>query len=179
VKSSEAFNDGVALSTPGSLLKFDHVGLVVKDLAKARLNLSATLGIQEWTDEIKDPVNGVRIQFGRDPAGLNYELLEPLDDDSPVSEALRAQRTILNHVAYLVEDLAIEAERLLSEGCVPTSKPKGAVAFGGGLIQFFFTPQRFIIELIEAPDHRHAFTTRLTGLCGEALSPGANKAVMP
>lgn len=138
-------------------MKFDHVGLVVKDLAKARVSLASTLGIQEWTDEVDDYVNGVRIQFGRDGSGLQYELLEPLGAESPVAEALAMRRAILNHVAYVVEDLAAGVERLVSAGCVAMTVPKPAIAYGGRLIQFFVTPQLFIMELIEAPGHKHAF----------------------
>ena len=115
-------------------MRFDHLGLVVKDLGKARLGLANTLGIQEWTDEIDDLVNGVRIQFGRDRSGLCYELLEPLGADSPVAEAVRMRRTILNHVAYMVDKLSVAAEHLSLAGCAAMNEPKPAIAYGGGLV---------------------------------------------
>lgn len=138
-------------------MKFDHMGLVVKSVAKGRQSLARILGIADWTAEFRDPINGVLIQFGRDPAGVCYELLEPLDSDSPVYPALSAGKAILNHVAYLVADLAACAEHMRSTGCAPTSEPKPAIAYGGRRIQFFVTPLRFVIELIEAPGHQHAY----------------------
>jgi len=138
-------------------MQFDHLGLVVKSLAKGRKTLAATLGIQEWTEQFDDAVNGVRLQFGRDPSGICYELLEPLDENSPVYPALTAGKAILNHVAYLVSDLAAAGSRLRAAGSAPTSEPKPAIAYGGKHIQFFVTPLRFVVELIEAPAHEHRY----------------------
>ena len=138
--------------------RFDHLGLVAKSLAKGRRGIGDALGITLWTDEIEDPVNGVRLQFGRDRAGVVYELLEPLDETSPVYPALASGRAILNHVAYLVPSLEGAAETLRSGGAGPVSAPRPAIAYGGARIQFFVTSVRMIVELIEAPAHRHRFT---------------------
>ncbi len=138
-------------------VQFDHLGLVVKSLAKGRKVLAEALSLQAWTVEFRDELNGVLLQFGRDPAGVIFELLEPLDCKSPVYNALTTGKGILNHVAYRVADLAMIAEHMRVAGCAPTSEPKPAVAYGGRNIQFFITPLRMIIELVEAPDHAHEF----------------------
>ena len=138
--------------------RFDHLGLVVKRLEKGRERMSALLAIDDWTEEVVDPVNGVRLQFGRDPSGVVYELLEPLGEDSPLYGALQTGKAILNHVAYLVPDLAAGGAHLAAGGAARVSDPKPAIAYGGRPIQFFVTPLRFVIELIEAPDHEHAYS---------------------
>jgi methylmalonyl-CoA/ethylmalonyl-CoA epimerase len=143
-------------------MQFDHLGLVVKNLAKGRMHLAAIMHIRSWSEEFTDTINGVRCQFGRENSGFCYELLEPLDDNSPVKGALSERRAILNHVAYLVGELRVDAERLMEQGCAPTSVPKPAVAYGGRPIQFFVTPLNFIIELIEAPAHEHRFLQLFT-----------------
>jgi len=139
-------------------MQFDHLGLVVKTLAKGRKVLAETLLIADWTEVFRDPVNGVVLQFGRDPSGMVYELLEPLDEASPVYPALSGGKAILNHVAYRVGDLAAEAERLRRAGTAPAAEPKPAIAYGGRRVQFFVTPLRFIVELIEAPAHEHLYS---------------------
>jgi len=151
-------HEGSALLRPE--LQFDHLGLVVKSVAKGRIAISKMLNISQWTAEFRDPLNGVVLQFGLDPAGVCYELLEPIDEFSPVYPALRNGKAILNHVAYRVTDLARQSEHLRRAGCAPTSDPKPAVAYGGRPIQFFVAPLRFIVELIEAPDHQHAYLPR-------------------
>jgi len=139
-------------------MQFDHLGLVVKSLAKGRRVLHETLGVQDWTEEFRDPTNGVLLQFGRDPAGVVYELLEPLDETSPVYPALAGGKAILNHVAYRVADLIAETERLRRAGSAPAGEAKPAIAYGGKRVQFFVTPLRFVIELIEAPAHTHLYS---------------------
>jgi methylmalonyl-CoA/ethylmalonyl-CoA epimerase len=140
-------------------LRFDHLGVVVRRLDVGCARISKLLSIADWTAPIDDPINGVRLQFGRDPAGVVYELLEPLGEDSPVYSALQSGKAILNHVAYLTPHLASAAAHLASAGAARTSDPKPAIAYGGRPIQFFVTPLRFIIELIEAPGYEHAFVT--------------------
>lgn len=146
----------IARPVPGTWC-FDHLGVVVKRLAKGRERLSALLSITDWTAPLEDVVNGVRLQFGRDLAGVVFELLEPLGEESPVYSALQSGKAILNHVAYRVPDLAAGAAHLAAAGAARVSEPKPAIAYGGRPIQFFVTPLRFIIELIEAPEHLHVF----------------------
>jgi len=138
-------------------VQFDHLGLVVKSLARGRSTLAEVLSIRAWTTEFRDETNGVLLQFGRDPAGVVFELLEPLDGKSPVYNALATGKGILNHVAYRVVDLAATTRRMRAAGCAPTSEPRPAVAYGGRNIQFLITPLNMIVELIEAPDHAHEF----------------------
>lgn len=136
---------------------FDHIGVVVKSIDKGRAHFSGALSVDEWTDPLVDPVNGVRLQFGRDRSGTVYELLSPIDTDSPVQGALAGRKNLLNHVAYRVPDLVGAAAHLREARCLPTADAKPAIAFGGAAIQFFVTPIDTIIELIEAPDFRHDF----------------------
>ena len=153
-------SDGMAMTSAASgpaEWRFDHVGVVVKSLDAARARFAATLGIAEWTASLEDPVNGVRLQFGRDPGGMVYELLEPIDEASPVHRALKSRSNLLNHSAYRVPSLAEAAEHLRESGCMPAGDPRPAIAFGGAPIQFFVSPDGILIELIEAPDHRHPF----------------------
>jgi methylmalonyl-CoA/ethylmalonyl-CoA epimerase len=138
-------------------LIFDHIGLVVGDLASGRAFLAPALGVRRWTAVFDDTVNGVRLQFGADATGVCYELLEPLGEASPVRRALTTGRAILNHVAYRIGDLDTAAEALMLQDCVATGEPKPAIAYGGRRIQFFMTPLNMIVELIEAPDHQHAY----------------------
>lgn len=147
------------MSAGGFRMQFDHIGLVVKSVANGRQVLGALLDIRAWTAEFRDTVNGVVCQFGRDSSGVCYELLEPIGEGSPVFPALQSGRAILNHTAYLVDDLAAAGEKLQRNGCARTSDPKPAIAYRGRRVQFFVTPLRFVIELIEAPEHEHAYIT--------------------
>jgi methylmalonyl-CoA/ethylmalonyl-CoA epimerase len=138
-------------------MKFDHIGIIVKNLETGRKSLSKIFGIHDWTEEFNDPVNGVYVQFGRDASAVCYELVAPIGPESPIAVTLKNRHNILNHVAYLVPDLQAAGEHLRQQGCAPIDSAKPAIAYGGRFIQFFVTPPRFVVELIEAPDHLHSY----------------------
>lgn len=138
-------------------MKFDHIGILADTLPQGRTTLAACFDICGWTAEFRDEVNGVFVQFGRDSSGICYEIVAPLNEHSPIMGAITARHNILNHVAYLVDDLSTEAKRLRQAKVYPVGPPRPAIAYGEKHIQFFVTPLRSILELIEAPDHRHSF----------------------
>ena len=141
-------------------LKFDHIGLVVADMADGRQFLEGMFGIDRWTQVFEDPGIGVYVQFGGAGDGPCYELISPLGETSPVTTALKRGVNILNHVAYLTADLDADAERLQARGSMMAGPAKPAVAYGGARVQFWITPQRFMVELIEAPQHEHVYKAK-------------------
>jgi methylmalonyl-CoA/ethylmalonyl-CoA epimerase len=140
-------------------LKFDHLGVVVPSLDEGRAHLSAALQISEWSCEFADPLNGVFVQFGKGPlATMCYELVAPLGSESPVALTLRKAQGILNHVAYRVEALEPQVNRLRDLHFRALGAAKPAVAYEGRNIQFLMSPLNFIVELIEHPEHEHVFS---------------------
>jgi len=138
-------------------LRFDHIGLVVGDMAEGRKALEDMFGVDRWTQLFEDPGIGVYVQFGRTAEGPCYELIAPFGEASPVATALKRGVNILNHVAYLTADLDADAQRLQEMGSMTAGPAKPAVAYRGGRVQFWVTPQRFMVELIEAPGHEHSY----------------------
>ena len=140
-----------------STKRFDHIGVVVAELAAGRELLGAMFDVSQWTEVFEDAGIGVLVQFGRGETGPCYELIAPFGDASPITGSLRGGRNILNHVAYLVADLDAEGARMLEQGCISTNAPQPAVAYGGRRVQFWMSPLRFLVELIEAPEHEHVY----------------------
>jgi methylmalonyl-CoA/ethylmalonyl-CoA epimerase len=135
-------------------MRFHHIGLLCKTLAAGRSGLEALLGPVAWTQVFEDDIQQVSVQFGRDSSGIRYELIAPTTESSPVGTSLRQGKNILNHVAYLVPSLDEQATRLRQAGCLPVNEPEPAVAFHGARIQFFFSPLKCLVELIEDAAHR-------------------------
>jgi methylmalonyl-CoA/ethylmalonyl-CoA epimerase len=138
-------------------MKFDHIGITTTGLEAGRALLENAVGVRAWTESFEDNVNDVWVQFGRDASGICYELVAPLSDRSPIRRVLAQKVNTLNHIAYLVDDLAAQGERLVAAGFVEVAQARPAIAYGNRLIQFFVSQSRLLIELIEAPDHQHAF----------------------
>ncbi len=135
-------------------MRFDHIGVAVPNLLSGREFLRSTLSITHWTEEFVDSSIGVRVQFGKadDDSGPWYELVAPHGDRSPVSAAIKTGKNILNHVAYFVDDIAEAGAKLRQNRCFPVSEPMPAVAYRGQKVQFFISPMKFMIELIEGAD---------------------------
>jgi methylmalonyl-CoA/ethylmalonyl-CoA epimerase len=141
----------------GARLQFDHVGVVVGKIETGRQFFVESFGVDRWTEVFADPAIGVYVQFGLGESGPCYELISPLGENSPVSAALRSGQRILNHVAYLTDDLEGEGARLASQGCASVAPPQPAVAYNGRRVQFWVSRLRFMVELIEAPGHQHVY----------------------
>ncbi len=136
---------------------FDHIGVVVSDVHWGRPRLAPLWGVARWTGIFEDPIHRVVVQFGRDASGIVYELVAPLGDSSPIATALAKGQNLLNHVAYRTPDLAAAAAVLRRQGCIPLGRPAPAVAFGGQPVQFFLTPVRIILEVVQGQATVHRF----------------------
>ena len=145
-------------SVAQSGLRFEHIGIVVKDLKRAQPSFARLLEIKHWTEEVEDPIQMVKVRFGRDAGGLVYELVAPTSEDSPVISALRRRVNLLNHVAYRTKNLDAQADRLKSTGCVPLGPVAPGAAFDGNRLQFFMSKLGVIIELIEQWEPNHRFS---------------------
>ena len=130
-------------------MRFDHIGIFVSSLAQGRELLSALLPIVRQSDEFRDPLLQVEVQFLYDPSDICYELVAPSGPNNPVDTVLKTRKNVLNHVAYRVDDLDGKLIELRDAGCVPIGEPRPAVAFGGRRVTFLYNPLNFVIELVE------------------------------
>lgn len=91
------------------------------------------------------PAQGVRVAF---VGGI--ELIEPLTPDSSVARFIERSGEGLHHVAYVVDDVAAELERLSAEGLeLIDSEPRDGA--GGHRVAFLHprSTGRVLIELVE------------------------------
>jgi methylmalonyl-CoA/ethylmalonyl-CoA epimerase len=103
--------------------KIEHIGIAVNDLKTAaslyeKLLNSPVYKIEEVASE------GVKTAFIQ--SGPNkIELLEASTDDSPISKFIAKKGEGIHHIAFEVDDIKAEMERLKSEGFVLLSdEPK-------------------------------------------------------
>jgi methylmalonyl-CoA/ethylmalonyl-CoA epimerase len=144
-----------------SALMFDHIGIVTADTDKACRQFGATIGAVEISDKFDDEALGVSVQFIRDRAGIVYEMISPLGEKSPVAKALATKTSVLNQIAYRTVSIVEAASELRKLGNVPLGPAKPALAFDGAMVQFYFCPVGFVIELVDVPAYKPA----LPGAC--------------
>jgi methylmalonyl-CoA/ethylmalonyl-CoA epimerase len=135
---------------------FDHVGIVVPDIAVGSRQILATLPVTEATEQFDDEELGVSVRFFRDASGLVFELIAPFGEQSPVRNTLN-QSHRLNQLAYRCPDLDAAAKVLRDARAVPLGPPKPALAFDNAAVQFFWSPMGYVVELIETIAFAHRF----------------------
>ena len=106
--------------------KIEHIGIAVKDLKKSELLFEKLLGEKPYTIEEVKP-EGVITSFFK-VADQKVELLSATSTDSPVSKFIEKRKEGIHHLAFHVDNIEKEVERLESLGFefISTTPKKGA-----------------------------------------------------
>ncbi len=130
-------------------MRLNHVGFLTSDVEQEMANFDLMFPGTVWSSRIVDPVQDVTARFGKTPQGLVYELIEANSEKSPIAQALKSRKNILNHMCYSCDDLSLKALELRAQGLYPVTEPKPGIAFGNRPIQFFLHPNGLLLELVE------------------------------
>jgi methylmalonyl-CoA/ethylmalonyl-CoA epimerase len=91
------------------LTRIDHVGIACRDLERTVALYQATFGLEVVSVEViaEQGVREAMLRVGASEVGPGYvQLLEPLDDDTPVGRFLARRGEGLHHVGYGVRDIS-------------------------------------------------------------------------
>ena len=103
--------------------KIEHIGIAVKDINSAGKVYEALLNtsIYKMEDVESEGVKTAFLQTGPN----KIELLEPSSADSPIGKFIDKRGEGIHHIAFDVEDIVAEMERLKKEGFILLNdKPK-------------------------------------------------------
>lgn len=94
--------------------KIEHIGIAVKDLEKSNGIFASIFGAKQYKiEEVKS--EGVKTSFFK--VGDNkIELLEATNNDSPIAKFLEKKGEGIHHIAFAVDDILTEVQRLKEEG---------------------------------------------------------------
>jgi len=147
VASAKVDRDGFLLTGNCTL---HHLGFVVASISTVAKEFAASMSAS-WDGEIiHDPIQRVRVSFffPADRRNPVFELVEPTNDTSPVSDFLK-KRGGLHHVCYEIDDLESALKQARREGWAIAAAPAPAVAFNGRRIAWVFSKHRLLMELLE------------------------------
>ena len=103
--------------------KIEHIGIAVKDIAAANAVYKSLLGYEHYRTEAV-PSEGVTTSFFQ-CGDSKIELLEAMHDESPIAKFIEKRGEGIHHIAFSVDDIVAEIERLKGEGFVVLNeKPK-------------------------------------------------------
>ncbi|MDT0642736.1 methylmalonyl-CoA epimerase [Zunongwangia sp. F363] len=100
--------------------KIEHIGIAVKDLEAANKTYGALLGAENYKTETVES-EGVSTSFFK-IGESKIELLAATNEDSPVAKFIAKRGEGIHHMAFAVENIKVEIERLEAEGFQLISK---------------------------------------------------------
>lgn len=96
------------------LNKIEHLGIAVRSLEEGNALYTKLLGVPPYKEEAVES-EGVRTSFFK--VGPNkIELLEATNPDSPIAKFIEKRGEGLHHIAYAVDDIRAEMQRLSAAG---------------------------------------------------------------
>ncbi len=98
------------------MINVEHLGIAVKDLSAANDLFSALLNTKPYKEETVES-ESVRTSFFRINQ-TKIELLEATRPESPIATFIEKKGEGIHHVAFEVEDIRAEMQRLKAEGFV-------------------------------------------------------------
>ena len=106
--------------------KIEHIGIAVKDINKSNDLFAKIFGKENYKSEIVES-EGVTTSFFQ-IGESKIELVAASNTESPISKYLEKNREGMHHIAFEVEDIEKEMERLKTEGIrlLSDSPKKGA-----------------------------------------------------
>lgn len=94
--------------------KIDHIGIAVRDIQSVLSFYQQALGLENLGFEVVED-QGVRVAFL--PVGESrFELLEPLNDDSPVAKFIARRGEGIHHICLDVDSVAESLEEMKQRG---------------------------------------------------------------
>lgn len=94
--------------------KIEHIGIAVNSLEEGEALYESLLGVKPYKREEVLSEKVTTSFFRQGPNKI--ELLAPIGNDGPISKYLTKKGPGMHHIAYAVNDILAEMERLKSEG---------------------------------------------------------------
>ncbi len=97
-----------------STKKIEHIGIAVKELAEKMYFYENVLGLKKLKEETVEE-QGVKIAFFQ-IGESKIELLEPLNEDSPIAKFIEKRGEGIHHFAVLVESIEEKIKDMQAKG---------------------------------------------------------------
>lgn len=130
-----------------SSFRFHHIGVAVPDIERTSEHYVAAGYTKKPT--IYDPIQNVNICFLEKPGMPTVELLEPLDESSPVHRIIEKNGVTPYHFCYEVDDMDQAVRDLRGQKYIVVVKPVHAIAIGDRRVCFLFHKDIGLIEIVE------------------------------
>lgn len=128
-------------------MKINHIGYAVKNIDNSIKDFEI-LGFEKISEITEDKMRKVRIVFIKNESYV-LELIEPMDEDSPVSKLIKKAGNTPYHLCYETDNIDLATQRLLKNKYIKISEVENAFALKNKKVCFLYKKSIGIIELIE------------------------------
>jgi methylmalonyl-CoA/ethylmalonyl-CoA epimerase len=128
-------------------MRFDHAGIATRDATTLAEQYSELLDAPIAHEESLDGMEFVFLSVGEG----YFELIEPLEDDSPIAEYLQEDGTGIHHLAVTTDDAAAAIAHARDIGIEPIDEEPRKGAWGHDIA--FLNPEDTGGVLLEFVEH--------------------------
>lgn len=126
---------------------FHHIGTAVASIDKVK-PFYQSMGYTV-SDTVIEPVQKVYVAYARKEGFPTVEMLEPLDETSPVLGILKKNGNTPYHMCYAVDNLSDAIAEMHKEGFRPLSKPVPGHGLDDALMVFLYNINYGLIQVME------------------------------
>lgn len=126
---------------------FHHIGVAVSSVEKAT-EMYHKLGY-EVSESIIEPTQKVIVRYATKVNSPIIELLEPLNESSPITSVIKRSGSGPYHVCYAVNDITEAVVEMKKQGFMPLSRPVPGNGLDGALTVFLYNKTVGLIQLAE------------------------------
>ncbi len=128
---------------------FHHIGMAVFNIEETAKFYEST-GWQRVVETKYDPCQNVRACFYGNPGFPTIELIETVDENSPINKLLAKSGVGPYHLCYGVDDMESAIKTLRTEmRFMLTSRPVPSTGMPGRKVCFLYSRNYGLIELVE------------------------------
>ena len=96
--------------------KIEHIGIAVKDISSANAIYTKLFGTPPYKTETVESEAVITSFFKSGPNKI--ELLQAMNDESPIAKFIDKKGEGIHHIAFAVDDIFAEINRLKNEGFI-------------------------------------------------------------
>ncbi len=127
--------------------RFHHIGFAVNDIEKVKLEYIA--GGYTVSETVIEPIQKVYVAYARRAGFPTVELLQPLDETSPIVKILVKNGPTPYHVCYAVDDINKAIQDLRARKFMPLAKPIPGHGLDDALMAFLFKKDVGLVQLAQ------------------------------
>lgn len=126
---------------------FHHIGTAVTSIEKTK-QFYISMGYVV-SDVVIEPVQKVYVAYARKNGFPTIEMLEPLDETSPVKGILKKNGNTPYHICYAVDNLQTAINEMRKEGFRPLGKPVPGHGLDDALMVFLYNINYGLIQIMQ------------------------------